>query len=147
LTELRARGIRTAIDDFGTGYSSLTLLKRLPVDTLKIDRSFVQDAGREVRPVILEGIIRMAQGLGIEVVAEGVETLRELAMLRELGCTKMQGYLFSKPIPKQDFEAEVAPADAAWRMALEEPESWGLPSGVDAQVASLEGPSGSAGPE
>jgi diguanylate cyclase (GGDEF)-like protein len=126
LTELRARGIRTAIDDFGTGYSSLTLLRRLRVDTLKIDRSFVQDAGREDRPVILEGMIRIAQGLGIEVVAEGVETLSELSMLRGLGCTKMQGYLFSKPIPKQDFESDVSPADASWRIPLETPESWGL---------------------
>jgi predicted signal transduction protein with EAL and GGDEF domain len=126
LTGMRASGIRTAIDDFGTGYSSLTLLRRLRVDTLKIDRSFVHDAGRDERPVILEGMIRIAQGLGIEVVAEGVETLSELSMLRSLGCTKMQGYLFSKPIPKQDFESDVAPADASWRIPLENPESWGL---------------------
>ncbi len=132
LTELRQRGIRTAIDDFGTGYSSLTLLKRLRVDTLKIDRSFVQDAGREKQPVILEGMIRIARGLGIEVVAEGVETMGELAMLRELGCSKMQGYLFSKPIPKQDFEPEVAPAGAAWRIPLEAPESWGIPAPSEA---------------
>ena len=129
LQRLREMGIRTAIDDFGTGYSSLTRLKRLPVDTLKIDRSFVHGAAvTDPDAVILEAMIRIASGLGLEVVAEGVETLEEMDALRALGCTVMQGYLFSKPIPKPDFESEVAGPEAAWRLPLDRPEAW-LPPG------------------
>jgi diguanylate cyclase (GGDEF)-like protein len=129
LERLRGMGIRTAIDDFGTGYSSLTLLKRLPVDTLKIDRSFIHGAA-ETDPdaVILDAMIRIARGLGLEVVAEGVETLEEMDALRALGCNVMQGYLFSKPIPKADFLREVTAEDSGWRMPLDRPESW-LPPG------------------
>ncbi len=129
LERLRELGIRTAIDDFGTGYSSLTRLRRLPVDTLKIDRSFVHGVSlNDPDAVILESMIRIASGLGLEVVAEGVETLEEMDALRALGCTLMQGYLFSKPLPKIDFEAEVGREDAEWRMPLDRPEAW-LPLG------------------
>jgi diguanylate cyclase (GGDEF)-like protein len=132
LKKLHDLGIRTAIDDFGTGYSSFTLLKRLPVDTLKIDRSFVTGAAYEAQDaVILEALIRMARGLGCDVVAEGVETFEEMDALRTLGCTVMQGYLFSKPIPKHEFEQEVVSPEAAWRLPLDRPESW-LPSGESA---------------
>ena len=125
LRRLREMGVRTAIDDFGTGYSSLTLLKRLPVDTLKIDQSFVRGAAvTDPDAVILEAIIRMAQGLGLEVLAEGVETPEEMDSLRRRGCSLMQGYLFSKPIPRVEFEATVASADASWRLPIERPESW-----------------------
>jgi len=129
LKKLRDLGIRTAIDDFGTGYSSFTLLKRLPVDTLKIDQSFVTGvacSGKDA--VILEAMIRMARGLGCDVVAEGVETLEAMDALRTLGCTAMQGYLFDKPISKQDFEQAVVSPDATWRLPLERPEGWLPPS-------------------
>ncbi len=125
LKRLRDEGIRTAIDDFGTGYSSLTLLRRLPVDTLKIDRSFVNGAaGAGGDAVVLDAVIRMARGLGLGVVAVGVETLEEMEALRNLGCSVMQGYLFSKPIPKPSFESESGAPDAAWRIPLERPEAW-----------------------
>lgn len=131
LGRLRETGIRAAIDDFGTGYSSLTLLKRLPVDMLKIDQSFVRGAAVADRDgVILESIIRMGQGLGLEVLAEGVETLEEMDSLCQRGCTLMQGYLFSKPIAKADLEAAVSGEDAMWRKPIESPESWAPPERV-----------------
>lgn len=125
ISRLRDQGIRIAIDDFGTGYSSFALLKRMPADLLKIDQSFVRDAlnGRSAE-VILDTIIRMGRGLGIEVLAEGVETIEEMDMLLSLGCHQMQGYLLSKPIAKADFEAAVTGPDAAWRMPIERPETW-----------------------
>ena len=129
LEQLREMGVRAAIDDFGTGYSSLTLLKRLPVDTLKIDQSFVRSAAlTDPDAVILEAIIRMARGLGLDVLAEGVETLEEMESLLELGCTLMQGYLFSKPVTRQDFDAQITASDAPWRLPLTRPESWSPPS-------------------
>lgn len=99
LQALRDMGVRLAIDDFGTGYSSLTYLKRFPFHSLKIDRSFVMDseAGRS-RP-ILEAIVRMAHDMGLEVVAEGVETQAQLDMLTALGCDRIQGYYYSPAVP------------------------------------------------
>jgi EAL domain-containing protein (putative c-di-GMP-specific phosphodiesterase class I) len=96
-------GVRLAIDDFGTGYSSLGYLQRYPFDTLKIDRSFVSDA--VVNPAVarlVETIITMAQGLGLEVVAEGVETDEQLTFLRDRGCDSVQGFLFSPAVPKDE---------------------------------------------
>lgn len=127
--KLREMGVRAAIDDFGTGYSSLTLLKRLNVDMLKIDQSFVRGAAQtDPDAVILEAIINIAQGLGMEVLAEGVETLEEMDSILERGCSLMQGYLFAKPIPGEDLEATVTPSDALWRLPITRPESWSPPA-------------------
>ncbi|HEV7301120.1 MAG TPA: EAL domain-containing protein [Tepidisphaeraceae bacterium] len=106
LTELRAIGIGLAIDDFGTGYSSLAYLHRLPIDVLKIDRTFVSAIGTSRSAdadckdtTITRAIIELARSLGLSTVAEGVETELQRATLKSLGCDVMQGYLFSKPIP------------------------------------------------
>jgi EAL domain-containing protein (putative c-di-GMP-specific phosphodiesterase class I) len=98
--QLHALGVSVAIDDFGTGYSSLSYLRRLPVDTLKIDRSCVQDleSSRGGRvPSIVQPIIALAHSLGMVVVAEGVETQLQLGMLRELGCDRAQGFVLARP--------------------------------------------------
>jgi diguanylate cyclase (GGDEF)-like protein len=96
---IRGRGVRPAIDDFGTGYSSMSLIKKFPVDAIKIDRSFVQDLPHDTEDrAITEAIISMAKALGLKVVAEGVETAEQAAFLRDRHCDEMQGYLFSRPI-------------------------------------------------
>ncbi len=109
LTALRAAGIEIAIDDFGTGYSSLGYLKQLPVDVLKIDRSFVDGLGVDPDDTaIVDAIISLGRALGLRIVAEGVETERQLAELRALGCDRAQGFLFSPAVP----------ADRFWSIAL-----------------------------
>ena len=106
LRELKALGIKLAIDDFGTGYSSLSYLQKLPLDELKIDRSFLSGIRAEGRDAVLvDVIIAMAHGLGLSVVAEGVESEAELEYLRKRGCDECQGFLFSKPLPAADFAA------------------------------------------
>lgn len=109
LRELRSLGVQVAIDDFGTGYSCLSHLKELPVDALKIDRSFVADLGGEATGdlatgdlAIVESIIGLARAFGLDVIAEGVETQNARTALIQLGCTRAQGYLFSKPVPAED---------------------------------------------
>ena len=106
LQEIRAMGVTVAIDDFGTGFSSLSYLSKLPVDTLKIDRSFVVDmtAGPEGLALV-STIISLAHALKLKVVAEGVETEEQSRLLRLVNCDEMQGYLFSKPVPGEIFEA------------------------------------------
>jgi EAL domain-containing protein (putative c-di-GMP-specific phosphodiesterase class I) len=118
LEALREMGIRLSIDDFGTGYSSLSYLKRLPIDELKIDRSFVQDLHRDENDrAIAKVIIAMAHTLGLSVVAEGVEIPEHLEFLRSQGCEQYQGYLFSRPVPPDVFagllDASHHPASAA----------------------------------
>ena len=107
LAALRALGVRVALDDFGTGYSSLSYLQHLPFDVVKIDRAFVRDLrpgyGSGVR--VVDAIVRLAHGLGAQVVAEGVELPEQLEALRRLGCDSVQGFLLGRPMPPEELEA------------------------------------------
>jgi EAL domain-containing protein (putative c-di-GMP-specific phosphodiesterase class I) len=108
LRMLREKGVRVAIDDFGTGYSSLSYLSKLPLDTLKVDQSFVRQITTTPNGTsIAAAIIAMGQNLKLRVTAEGVETVKELNSLQSLGCDEAQGYLFSRPITSDKFEALV----------------------------------------
>ncbi|HEY5039687.1 MAG TPA: EAL domain-containing protein, partial [bacterium] len=105
LTGLKSRGIQLDMDDFGTGYSSLSNLHRFPVDTLKIDRSFIQRIGQTGgKPEIVRAIINLAFDLGMGVTAEGIETAEQLAKLRLLNCKEGQGYFFSKPMDEKKMD-------------------------------------------
>ena len=98
--QLKARNIKLSIDDFGTGYSSLSYLHRFPVDTLKIDRSFVSRIGDNGENLeIVQAIVTLAHHLHMTVTAEGIETAKQLEQLQTLGCEEGQGYFFSKPVP------------------------------------------------
>jgi diguanylate cyclase (GGDEF)-like protein len=130
LQALRDMGVRVSIDDFGTGYSSLSYLSKLPVDTVKIDRSFIQAMmnGKDGLKLV-SIIINLAHSLNLSVVAEGVETHRQLRMLRRLGCDEMQGFLVSKALPAASFEQEYLVAGyqycAAQRFARRPPRADG----------------------
>ncbi len=103
LDAIQSRGIRLAIDDFGTGYSSMSLMKQFPIDTIKIDRSFVRDLPADTEDqAIAQAIISMGKALGMTVIAEGVETVEQEEFLRSHACDEMQGFLFSKPLPARE---------------------------------------------
>ena len=102
LRQLKKTGIRLSIDDFGTGYSSLSYLKRFPIDTLKIDQSFIREVTSNPEDAsITTSIILMGKSLNLHVVAEGVETQSQLAFLKVLECDEAQGFLFSRPVPAE----------------------------------------------
>lgn len=103
LAALNDLGVSIAMDDFGTGYSSLSYLRKYPFDVLKIDRSFVQDITEDAADLeLVNAVIAMAHGLGLKVVAEGVETEEQLELLAAHGCDYAQGYLFSKPVSPEE---------------------------------------------
>jgi len=106
LRNLRSLGVRTSLDDFGTGYSSLSYLQRFPFDKIKIDKSFIDEvAVSEESLAIIRAIVAVADALGMSTTAEGVETLDQVAKLREAGCTQIQGYVFSRPRPSAEIAA------------------------------------------
>lgn len=109
IDELKSLGLSFSIDDFGTGYSSLQYLRRLPIDQIKIDRSFVKDLGTEGGDrTIVSTIIVLAKALSLEIVAEGIETEEQRRILEECGCSRFQGYLFGRPVPEEEFLARLA---------------------------------------
>ena len=111
LHRLRAIGVRIALDDFGTGYSSLSYLKRFPFDKIKIDRCFVSDINEaDGSSSIVQAVVNIAAALHMTTAAEGVETEAQRALLRKLGCTEMQGYLFSAARPSAEVKTLFAPA-------------------------------------
>jgi EAL domain-containing protein (putative c-di-GMP-specific phosphodiesterase class I) len=121
LNALQDRGIRLAIDDFGTGYSSMSLMKQFPIDTLKIDRSFVRNLPDDCEDrAIAQAIISMGKALGMTIVAEGVETTAQETFLRDHACDQMQGYLFSRPVvPERMAELLQPPPEVAPPLAPE----------------------------
>ncbi len=125
LHRLNEIGVEISIDDFGTGYSSLAYLTTLPISELKVDRSFIRDLGITPQSAaVATAIIALARSLGLRVVAEGVETLRQMDVLHRLGCSVMQGYLFSKPLPADALEhwlrTTVLPRKAPWIVPADE---------------------------
>ena len=113
LTALKAMGIKIAIDDFGTGYSSLSTLQRFPLDTIKIDRSFVRDVTRPGdNSTLTEAIIAMGKSLSLTVVAQGVETREQVEYLRSHACDEIQGFYFNKPMSAQEFTVLLQAQDA-----------------------------------
>jgi diguanylate cyclase (GGDEF)-like protein len=120
LLRLKGLGVRLAIDDFGTGYSALAYLRRFPIDTLKVDRSFVGDvASNREAAAITKAIIGVGQQLGLRVVAEGVETEAQLRLLRLAACDAVQGYLLATPVPMSELEEHVAGISGRWPKGLE----------------------------
>jgi EAL domain-containing protein (putative c-di-GMP-specific phosphodiesterase class I) len=105
LHQLRALGVRIAMDDFGTGYSSLTYLQCFPFDKIRIDRSFVKDIADNTGSLnIVRAVAALANGMGMTATAEGVETREQLDRITSEGCTEMQGFLFSQPLPAHEIE-------------------------------------------
>ena len=124
LRRLGQSGVRIAVDDFGTGYSSLSYIKRLPIDSIKIDRSFIRDIETDRDDAeIIKAIIAMAHGLKLRVTAEGVETTRQLGALKELGCDEYQGYLVSEPIDPERFAGRFLTNESGSDTTAKEPGS------------------------
>ena len=105
LSELHAEGVAIAFDDFGTGFASLSMLKAYPLSRIKIDRSFVENIGTDpADALIVTAVAALGNGLGLNVIAEGIETDAQRDLLRASGCSSGQGYLFGKPMPAEEFE-------------------------------------------
>jgi len=115
ITTLRGKGVKIAIDDFGTGYSSLTYLLKMPVDKIKIDKSFVDEVGHMQSAAIVHSIVALARALGMKITAEGVETEEQQRFLRAAGCHYIQGWLFAKAMPAEKLTKYVASKTAAHR--------------------------------
>jgi PAS domain S-box-containing protein len=135
LHRLNEIGVQISVDDFGTGYSSLAYLTTLPISEVKIDRSFVRDLGMTPQSAaVITAIIALARSLGLRVVAEGVETLRQMDVLHRLGCSIMQGFLFSRPLPPADLqrwlEQTVLPRKAPWIARADEADFASDPGGT-----------------
>ena len=110
LTTLKTMGVQLSIDDFGTGYSPLSYLQRLPISTVKIDQSFIQEVLTQARPApIVRAIIAIAHSLNLLVLAEGVEQEAQRTLLHEQGCDQAQGYLFGRPMPADKFAQMLQP--------------------------------------
>jgi diguanylate cyclase (GGDEF)-like protein/PAS domain S-box-containing protein len=130
LRALRKAGVRIAIDDFGTGYSSLSYLKNFPVNTLKIDRSFVGDIRADQGDAsIINAIVAMARGLKLDLIAEGVETRTQLKYLKSQGCTEVQGYIFSRPVPSGELKG-LLDRNPFVRLVWPDPENEAAPTTV-----------------
>jgi EAL domain-containing protein (putative c-di-GMP-specific phosphodiesterase class I) len=137
LRQLKDLGISVSIDDFGTGYSSLAYLKRFAIDRLKIDRSFVKDLRSDQHDMeIVKGIITLGHSLGMHVIAEGVETIDQLTLLRRFGCDQWQGYLCGKPVAAESLPEliERMEQDARRTVTLESAAS---PAGCDASASGV----------
>ena len=128
LCELRAAGLHVSIDDFGTGYSSLSYLRRLPVNTMKIDRSLLVDAINPEGRTILAAMVKLSAELGLDCVVEGVETPEQFHLLRDIGCARMQGYLFARPLPADEADAAVRRVNVLYGQAHARPSS--IQSGI-----------------
>jgi EAL domain-containing protein (putative c-di-GMP-specific phosphodiesterase class I) len=119
LTDLRARGIRVALDDFGTGYSSLSYLQRIPVDILKIDKSFIDPIrGPAQGTALSEVVLKLAQALDLRTVAEGVEATDQLIALHRLGCNWAQGFVLAHPVPIADLQTACEAASLRCRRTV-----------------------------
>jgi EAL domain-containing protein (putative c-di-GMP-specific phosphodiesterase class I) len=135
LTRFRIKGIGLAIDDFGTGYSSLMQLRTLPFTEVKIDRMFITDLPRaKDARVIVKSVIDLAHGLGLTATAEGVETIEQLAILRELGCDVAQGYLFAAPLDAGELAGWASRHARRWKMLISPPAEPGLRRHVEANA-------------
>jgi len=107
MNRLKSHGLRFSLDDFGTGYSSLAYLKKLPLDQVKIDRSFVRDIlAEESSAAIAQTIISLSRAMGLPVIAEGVETEAQRGCLGQMGCHAFQGFLFGRPLPLEEFQKQ-----------------------------------------
>ena len=117
LQGLKDTGVRLAIDDFGTGYSSFLYLKRFPLDVLKIDRSFISDLSSDPESTeLIKGMLALAHALQLSVVAEGLETVEQMAFLTAQNCDLAQGYLISKPIPIDELREQYQVMDTAYQV-------------------------------
>jgi EAL domain-containing protein (putative c-di-GMP-specific phosphodiesterase class I) len=115
-------GIRIAVDDFGTGYSNLSYLKRFPINTLKLDKSFVHDIPQSVNnATIVRSVIHMGQSLHLRVVAEGVENAQQLKFLQAYDCAEGQGYYFSKPVDSRECQALISVGEGHWAWQFSSP--------------------------